>query len=285
MKPNLLVSVSGGKTSMYMMKLLHDKHSSTHNIINVFANTGAEHPETLDFVQRCSDKWDIPIVWVEAVVHHDSRKGATHRIVTHETASRRQEPFEEVIKKYGLPNQNYPHCNREMKLNPIHSYVKEAFNSKKNFDNYQTAIGIRLDEIDRMNKNAKENKFIYPLIQDFKLYKTDIHDFWADKPWRLNIPEHYGNCLTCFKKSKRKLVTIVREKPDWFLPFAAFETLYSSVKAPDAPRVFFRGKNTVNDIFEMAKDESIESFVDDKFMPFDPELDIDEACSHDCSMT
>lgn len=283
MKLNLLVSVSGGKTSMYMMKLLHDKYSATHNILNVFANTGAEHPETLDFVQRCSNEWGIKIVWVEAVVHHGSRKGATHKVVTYETASRNQEPFEEVVKKYGLPNQNYPHCNREMKLNPIHSYAMKFFNAKKRFENYQTAIGIRVDEIDRINKKSELYDFCYPLIK-LGIYKSDIHDFWISKSWRLNIPEHYGNCLTCFKKSNRKIVTIAREHPEWFDTFANFENSYSNVKSPDKPRVFFRGKNTVNDVFEMAKDESIDSFVDEKFFPFDPELDVDESCSHDCSM-
>ena len=280
---NLLVSVSGGKTSMMMMKLLHNKYRKTHNILNVFANTGAEHPETLDFVKRCEDEWGIKIYWVEAKVHK-GRIGCTHKIVTYETASRKQEPFEEVIKKYGLPNQNYPHCNREMKLNPIHSLAMEYFGAKKRFENYQTAIGIRMDEMDRMMAKADQNNFIYPMIQDFKLYKDDVIDFWKSKSWRLNIPEHYGNCLTCFKKSKRKLITIAREKPEWFLPFAEFEDLYSSVKAPKEPRVFFRGKSTVKDIFEM-KHSDIESFVDGKFIPYDPDVDIDSSCSHECALT
>lgn len=280
---NLLVSVSGGKTSMMMMKLLHDKYSETHNILNVFANTGAEHPETLDFVKRCSDNWGIDIVWVEAIVH-TGRKSCTHKIVDHSTASRKQEPFEEVIKKYGLPNQNYPHCNREMKLNPIHSLAMDYFDSRHRFSNYETAIGIRMDEMDRMMVKAVENNFIYPMIQDFRLFKEDVLHFWDSLDWRLNIPEHYGNCLTCFKKSTRKLVTIAREAPEWFLPFAEFEDRYSHVKAPDTPRIFFRGKNTVRDIFEM-KYSDIESFVDGNFIEYDSEIDLDIPCSHECALT
>lgn len=31
----------------------------------VFANTGKERPETLDFVQECAERWDVPIPWLE----------------------------------------------------------------------------------------------------------------------------------------------------------------------------------------------------------------------------
>ena len=31
----------------------------------VFANTGREMPETLDFVNECSVHWNVPITWLE----------------------------------------------------------------------------------------------------------------------------------------------------------------------------------------------------------------------------
>ena len=151
MKENLLVSFSGGETSAYLAKWLLDNKADVYNMFFVFANTGDEEEETLRFIDLCSKKWGINIVWVEAFVHHNERIASTHKVVNFKTASRNREPFKEVIKKYGVPNQNFLHCNREMKLNPIKSYMKSL-----GLKDYKTAIGIRVDEFDRMNKNRKE---------------------------------------------------------------------------------------------------------------------------------
>ena len=145
-KENLLVSFSGGETSGFMCDWLIRNKSDEYNMVFVFANTGEENEETLDFVNKCDKDFNLNLIWVEAVVHHGERLGTSHRIVDFKTASRKGEPFEEVIKKYGLPNQNFPHCNRELKLRPIHSYIKKSLG----WTDYKTAIGIRYDEIDRM---------------------------------------------------------------------------------------------------------------------------------------
>ena len=50
-----------------MLKHILDAHGGRlpHDIAVVFANTGMERPETLDFVDTCATAWDVPIVWVE----------------------------------------------------------------------------------------------------------------------------------------------------------------------------------------------------------------------------
>ena len=63
-------------------------------------------------------------VWVEAVAHAERGIASTHRIVDFSTASRNGEPFEDVIKVYGIPNMNYLHCTRELKANAIRSYMR-----------------------------------------------------------------------------------------------------------------------------------------------------------------
>ncbi|SAK88039.1 hypothetical protein AWB76_06270 [Caballeronia temeraria] len=125
-KPRLLVSFSGGRTSAYMSKLLKAKYADKYELLFVFANTGQEHENTLIFVDRCDKEFGLNLVWVEAEVIHEARKGTSFRQVTFDTASRAGEPYEQIIRKYGIPNRNFPHCNRELKLRPIYAYADGA---------------------------------------------------------------------------------------------------------------------------------------------------------------
>jgi len=160
-KKRLLVSFSGGETSAYILMWLWMNKRDEFDMHVVFANTGQENEETLLFVKKCQDYFNIPIVWVEAIVHHGSRTGTTHKIVSYETASRNGEPFEEAIKKYMIPNLRNFICTRELKLRPIQHYSK-SIGWKRG--SYYTAIGIRSDEIDRVSKDRKKDMLIYPLV-------------------------------------------------------------------------------------------------------------------------
>lgn len=71
----------------------------------IFANTGKEREETLDFVAECGDRWGVTIRWIE---YADDGL----REVTHATASRAGEPFAALIRKRGyLPNPGSPYCS------------------------------------------------------------------------------------------------------------------------------------------------------------------------------
>lgn len=249
-RTKLLVSFSGGETSAYMSKWLIENKSDHYEMVFVFANTGEEAEETLQFVDQCDKTWDLNMVWVEALVNYEKNKGTRHKIVDFNTASRKGEPFEDVIKKYGLPNTNYPHCNREMKLAPIHSYIKSI-----GWKDYETAIGIRADEFDRMSENQKQFKLIYPLIKDHPMTKQKINFWWSKQSFRLNLKSYQSNCKTCWKKSFRNLMHIAKENPEWFDFFKRMESKYAHIKIDGHnanQSYFFRGQKTVGDIFEMA---------------------------------
>lgn len=251
MKKNLLVSFSGGETSAYMAQWLKKHKSDEYNMVFVFANTGEENEETLRFVDYCDKKFDLNCVWVEALVDPEKGKGTRCKIVDYETASRNGEPFEEVIKKYGIPNLKFPHCNRETKLSPIHSYIKHNLEWKE----YFTAIGIRYDEIDRVSKDRVKNKIIYPLAQDIRMTKEKINFWWSQQDSRLNLKGYQGNCKTCWKKSFRNLYAISKETPEFFDFNRRMEKEYGSIidNGTDKPTTFFRSAKTTNDIFEEAK--------------------------------
>lgn len=277
MKEAMVVSFSGGRTSAYMSKWLIDNKSDEYDFVFVFMNTGQEHEKTLEFVDKCDVEFGLNLIWIEGITHHDERKGSTHKIVTYKTASKNGEPFEEMIKKYGIPNKSYPHCNRELKLNPFNSLMKEL-----GLSGAKRAIGIRVDEIDRMSIHADKNKIVYPLISMTAATKSDVVLWWKDQNFDLEIEEHYGNCVTCWKKSIRKLMTISNQDPNMFEFFRKCESLYPTHGAGDDSRVFFRENRSTEDIFKKAKEPFIE-FTERKY-EYQLELDMSNGCSESCDI-
>jgi 3'-phosphoadenosine 5'-phosphosulfate sulfotransferase (PAPS reductase)/FAD synthetase len=266
-KPVLKVAFSGGETSAYMAKRLKAEYSDMYFLIFVFANTGQENEQTLEFARRCDEAWGLNLIWVEAVVHPGERRGSTHRIVTFDTASRNGEPFEAVIQKYGIPNMDFEPCNRELKLNAMNSYMRSI---GLPVGSYSTAIGIRADEARRVNeKQAVEAKIIYPLIDFWPTDKQDVNTFFEEQPFRLRLQEHEGNCKTCWKKSDKKLFRLVGERP-WVFDFnRRMEEKYGYHGAPfygnpppgAKPRVFFRKHRSTNDLFAEAQALGVTPYI------------------------
>lgn len=244
----LSVSVSGGRTSAYMaakIKAIAEPRGITP--VFIFANTGCEHPDTLRFVNDVDVHLGLDLVWVEAVVH-SGRVACTHKIASFDTASRNGEPFERVVAKYGLPNQTFKLCTRELKLNPMNSYCRSI--GWYEGDGYCTAIGIRADETRRVSPKADVNNIVYPLVDWWPTDKQDVLDYWSDFDWDLTIPEHQGNCVSCYKKSDRKLLTLYREAPANFDFVVRLDDLYKNVGPNNVPgpRKMFRGFRSARDL-------------------------------------
>ena len=292
----LLISFSGGETSAYMTQWLLNDFKGWKKMIVVFANTGEENEETLEFVNRCDKELGWNVVWVEAVINPIHNKGTTHKVVTFETASRNGEPFEAMIAKYGIPNIKYKHCSRELKKQTIRSYARSIGWKKSD---YKTAIGIRADEIDRISDNAKKEKLWYPLISA-EITKPFVNRFWRDMPFRLNLKGYEGNCKVCWKKSLRKLLTIAKENPEKFDNFKKWEGKYGNFipeshkndeKDIELPLRFFRNKLSVDNIIKMSK-EKFNPASDDavKYREFIQleldmyELDLSDGCIESCEV-
>lgn len=206
-----------------MAIILNDYYGGKRQIVNIFANTGKEREETLEFVDKCDKKYRLNLVYVEPVINPEMGKGTTHKVVDFYSCSRNGEPYEEMIKKYGIPNKAFPHCTRELKRRPIHSYVKNFLGLKT----YDTAIGIRADETHRINlKESAIRRYIYPL-SDYGITKKEVEDFWKNQDFTLNLREHEGNCDLCWKKSDKKLVTLIRNNPKSIKWWRDMEKKYS----------------------------------------------------------
>ena len=122
-----------------------------HEPVFIFANTGLENNETLDFVDKCDKEYDLNVVWVEAVTNPIHGKGVTHRVTDYENAFRNDQykhpdhPFHAHVRKNGVPNMNKPQCSDRLKEHVIEHYKK--VNGLKGFPH---CIGIRADERQRV---------------------------------------------------------------------------------------------------------------------------------------
>jgi 3'-phosphoadenosine 5'-phosphosulfate sulfotransferase (PAPS reductase)/FAD synthetase len=209
---NVQISFSGGRTSAYMLHQIAEANGGVPDRCRVvFANTGREMPQTLDFVQEVGDRWGIPIVWVERI----SQKPGFN-VVSHNSASRDGEPFEELIRKRKyLPNQQARFCTGDLKVNPSRDYLRSI-----GWEYWISALGIRADEPGRVNREPQKERWQrwYPLA-DAGVSKHHVMAFWAAQAFDLRLQNikgntALGNCDGCFLKSEATLAMLARDFPD-----------------------------------------------------------------------
>lgn len=251
---NLLITFSGGRTSAFMARFIQVNPAyENYNKLYTYANTGKEHENTLKFIDKCDKEWGLNIVWIEADVIHEKGKGTKYKIVDFNTASRNGEPFEEVIKKYGLPSKLYRHCTRELKEVPMHKFAKEHFGSK----DYKTALGIRADEQHRISANPS---YVYPLDL-LQLDEKFIRQWWKKQSFDLELKDYQGNCDLCFLKSVRKKLTLLTETPnlsEWW------------------DKQEKNNYREYQDKFDVYRDLTIEQLVEKAKQPFNKARDLQE---------
>lgn len=278
----IVVAFSGGESSFYALKLVLDKFKDTHKIIFCFCNTGEEDEETLIFVKKTAEYFNIKIVWLE----YDSERGFD--IVNFQNAYRINDfeekneypnhPFHKWVKDYGLPQYPERTCTREMKERTISRYLSCVGIMPRMC---VRVVGIRFDEIGKRKPN---NKQYYPLILN-GITKPFLNRFFANEmPFRVNIPSYLGNCGVCISKGLRNLCTIAREVPRKFEFFRFLNSKYGNGK-----HAFYQKYKTIDDIFEMAKNQNIKSAKDNRFdfsyqqdLFFDSYLDSEGGCGGTC---
>lgn len=212
---NVQISFSGGRTSAYMLHQILEANGGIPDRCEVvFANTGREMPQTLDFVAEVGQRFGVRITWVEYAPHHDPRQ--RFRIVCHNGAARDGEPFEAMINgKHYLPNQQTRFCTSELKVRPAKEYLISL-----GWESWVAAVGIRADEQRRINREPLKERWQrwYPLA-DAGVSKHDVSAFWARQPFDLRLPNirgntSLGNCDGCFLKSEAVLAALCRDMPD-----------------------------------------------------------------------
>ena len=227
------ISFSGGRTSAFMLYKVLEAHDGKlpSDVKVTFANTGKEMPETLDFVQACSENWGVDIVWLEyagrSLKPNEGKKIAyeyRYKVVDHKTASRNGEPFTQVIQDIGrLPNPIHRFCSNQMKVRTITRYMVDV-----GFETpFLCLIGLRADEPRRAAKlqgriSDGQEKWCPMYVSGEG--KQDVYQFWEAQNFDLKLPSNngltdWGNCDLCFLKGKSKKLSIIRESPrlaDWW---------------------------------------------------------------------
>lgn len=204
-----VVSFSGGRTSAYMLRKILDAHDNAlpQDVHVLFANTGKERNETLDFVRDCSVNWGVEITWLEY------RAGGEFVEVTHATASRSGEPFEAIIGEYGiLPNAISRFCTAELKVRTMKRWMVA-----RGYEHWTMVVGLRADEPRRAirakapQRERWENSV--PLY-DAGVSEADVLAFWSQQPFDLQLRSYEGNCDLCFLKAQGKLLRLLEERPE-----------------------------------------------------------------------
>lgn len=273
----MLISFSGGRTSAFMAKFLfeHPDFREREKIV-CFANTGREYEATLEFVDMCDKAFGLNVVWLEALVNPKKGKGTSFRIVDYKSSSRQGEPFEEVIRKYGISNKQFPHCTRELKQLPIRKYMQSL-----GYKKWITAVGIRVDEPHRINRGSDSNFMnpFFPLADTIRVDERFIRDWWDRQYFDLNLKDYQSNCDLCWKKSKRKRLTLISENSsvaEWWgnMELKYGEGLYQFDQ---------RDGITIPELVELAK-RSFRKALDkheqdkQKLLLFEPSMDLEWDC-------
>ena len=287
---NIFCSVSAGLSSVMMAIKIREWYPD-HNILFAMANTSKERSESLRFMHECDKHYNLNLHWIEAEFH-DSGVGVTPRVVTYENLKTQGEVFEAGIKKHGIPSKINKWCNRDMKLEVLRKFADSKFGK----NNYSIAVGLRIDEIDRVRKDYKTNNVFYPLM-DRKIDSKARNKFWSEQPIKISIPAYKGNCDLCFAKSNRKLMTILSEEPEvgfWWQEMiekygdnpkpssSSYTDILSDLQKEGKKMTFYREYRTVEDLVKMAQQPF--SKATDEYIYENDLFDSEEDCGKGCSV-
>lgn len=230
---NVQIAFSGGRTSGYMLHQILAAHGGLPERAEVcFQNTGREMPETLDFINECSVRWNVPVTWLEY-----RPEAPRFAIVNHNSASRNGEPFEALIRKRKfLPNRVSRFCTAELKVHCASRYARS-----RGWEKWTNVVGIRADEARRIPTKPQKERWQpwHPLFYA-GVTKADVVAFWSGMPFDLRLQNiggrtPLGNCDGCFLKSEANRAALAREYPERFAWWVDIETKFGSTFRPAEP--------------------------------------------------
>lgn len=282
---NIFCSVSAGYSSVMMAIKMREWYPN-HNIINVMANTSKERKESLEFMNECDKYFGLNLIWIEADIRVNEI-GNGYFVKTYDELFTDGEIYEKGIQKYGIASNVNKWCNKDLKYRPMLKFADEILGR----NDYSIAIGIRADELDRVSDHYFTNNIFYPLL-DNAIDSRLRNKFWKDQPIKIKIPAYKGNCDLCFKKSNRKIWSILKEEPktaEWWIKMEEkyahkiIETKpnYNSFIEKDGGHYFFRENICTKQKIEEAKTQKFRMATDEYVYENDL-FDYEDECGSAC---
>jgi hypothetical protein len=201
-----VVSFSGGRTSAYLVWLMKDKADF------VFMDTGAEHPKTYEFIRDIVKHWNIKLTCLQGDFNQPLGEGHSYNVVLVDDLKHNpvNGVYGQMMRKYGVPTISSAWCTNRMKEETFNKYCNGTYGK----GNYVTWLGMRIDEPKRLHIGKNQRLRYLAEISDFE--KSDILQWWKKQPFDLQIDEHLGNCVFCFKKMSAKVALAERDEPELF---------------------------------------------------------------------
>lgn len=275
---------------VYLIEEMRKSGEFTGNVEYIFMDTGAEHPKTYEFIKRCVEHFDIKLTCLQGDFEQAIGVGHSYKIVglddlKHDMING---PFGRLMAKYGVPTVASAWCTSRMKEETHDKYCNDKYGKGNyktwlgiRFDEPARLVGLStyrqlksagLSDIfiskcfadavqsdgllceSELVKEAALGKlgdglnYLASLTDDEKI---DIIDFWSRMPFDLEIDEHLGNCVFCFKKSINKVALAARDEPDLAAHFidaigVASDRVTEKTGIPKG--VMFRSNNSLQSI-------------------------------------
>ena len=270
MENNLMVTVSGGRSSAMMARHIQTSEKyKDYNKVFVFANTGMERYETIEFLKDMENHWQLPLIKIEGVYSDILGVGVSYKIVEWDELNMTAQPFSDCIMHMnkgtfsGVPNQEAPYCSERMKTIPCKKLCDKIFG----VNNYIKAIGFRKEDMPKRITFAEikeDKKRIFPLLTDFEIPigQIELNKWWDKQQFKLGIHGKFGNCELCWKKSDANLIDVIRYGTRFVEWWDEHEKKYGNTS--------FRNNRSINDLVKIASSN------------FTPEIDFGYGDDYNC---
>jgi hypothetical protein len=198
-----VVQFSGGAGSAVAAKLVIDEHG-TENVVLLFNDTRAEHPDAKRFRESVARFLGVPI---------------TER-------SHALDLWGLIDREHCLPSDRIPFCSRALKIEVRMAYLKELDAQGHTYTQYN---GMGPQEYLRAQNSQAHAERLghdlrFPLIEHKVFQPKEVV-----KSWGICLPQPYlylehNNCIPCFKASSKKYWKAIFEHyPEQYEQAAAME--------------------------------------------------------------
>lgn len=193
-KPRHILGLSGGKDSTALAIYMRDK---VPDMEYVFTDTGAELPETYEFLEKLEAYLGKKIVRLNA-----------------DTA------FEDLLERKNgyLPSPRARWCTVELKIVPYEKYIGD--------DEVYSYIGIRADENRAGHISSKPNiKPMFP-FKEAGITLKEVQEILENAG--VGLPKYYewrsrSGCYFCFFQQRKEWVGLLQRHPDLYEKAKTFE--------------------------------------------------------------